>query len=165
MTIALYAEQPFSLVILTVSSIHPHISPPQSPAYTRAFYFRQTLIPITTCGEQSDHFGIQVQYLAREAVHDKSLHVVVDGERPALGVLVGLDARDQLRRAALHNRPALSRRVTPADSLGRSPLGTIPMRAPTNAPSASAWWSQNPRPRNQRQPIAEHPRGSGRLQR
>jgi hypothetical protein len=30
-----------------------------SPSYTRAFYFKQTLILITTCGEQSDHLVIR----------------------------------------------------------------------------------------------------------
>jgi len=84
---------------------------------------------------------------------------VIDSEPPALGVRVGLDERDQLRGApsATAQRSGSSRRVTPADALARSPLGTIPMRAPTNAPSGFAWRSQNPMPRHQRQPSAEQP--------
>nr|CAB3501635.1 unnamed protein product [Digitaria exilis] len=54
------------------------------------------------------------------------------------------------RPSATAHRSGSNRRATPADASGRSPLGTIPARAPNNAPSA--WRSQNPRPRHQRQP-------------
>jgi len=145
LTIALYAEQPFSLVILTVSSIHTHSSAHRhiqepSTANRHYYYLTGAIGPL----------GNQVLYLAREAVHDKSLHIVIDSEPPALGVRVGLDERGQLRGApsATAQRSGSSRRVTPADALARSPLGTIPMRAPTNAPSGFAWRSQNPMPRH-----------------
>lgn len=55
-----------------------------------------------------------------------------------------------VRDSATAHRSGSSRLVTPADALGRSPLGTIAMRAPTNAgsryPSSQheGGWPQKP---------------------
>jgi hypothetical protein len=72
--------------------------------------------------------GKQEPYLAGEAVHDEPLHVVVHGQPSPLGVRVGLDARDQLRRAALSNRPALGVQSPrhPGGRTGQEPVGHHP---------------------------------------
>jgi hypothetical protein len=84
-------------------------------------------------------------YLAREAARDEPLHVVVDGQPPALRVRIWLDARDQLRREALRDRPALGVEAPrkPGGRIGMEPVGHHPHpRRQTVAPSA--WRSQNP---------------------
>jgi len=53
---------------------------------------------------------------------------VIDSEPPALGVRVGLDARDQLRGAALRGRPALGIEPPrhPGGRIGQEPVGHHP---------------------------------------
>ena len=53
---------------------------------------------------------------------------MIDSEPPALGVRVGLDARDQLRGAALRDRPALGIEPPrhPGGRIGQEPVGHHP---------------------------------------
>jgi hypothetical protein len=79
---------------------------------------------------------------------------VVDSLPPALGVRVGLDTRDQLRRAALRERPALGVEAPrhPGQRIGQEPVGHYP-HARRQPVTPSAGRSQNP----SSPPTAEHP--------
>jgi hypothetical protein len=93
----------------------------------------------------------------------------VDGVPPALGVRVGLDARDQLRRAPLRDRPALG--VEPprhpgGRRIGQEPVGHHPHARRQPVPTLSAGRSQNPSsspPTAKNTPAATRYSGDGRL--